>query len=207
MRIVEAGRQPASMGSLRWIRRRIGIGLAVVTVLLVLLGQGIFLVRTIGDSPGQTAPSVALKGTLLQRLEAIASSALGDSDRKAHRFAIRDLKPESSHSGYKAVTVQWAINNDVMAGSVGNGAQVDAYAVFRGIFTAHLPIDKVTLLGTYPVTSNRSAETIVMRLWMDRRTAQTIGPYGWNNVDPESLWALVHRQYVAPDFQPISGGM
>jgi hypothetical protein len=204
--------EPISLASARGgssrIGRRIKIVLASIVVALVLIGQGMVLVRSLGNAgalSGYSVQPTGLQGqTLTHRLDSILGNVLGPSDRGVRRFTIVRISPVAGSRGLKAVTISWAINNDISAGSVGNGAEADVYAVLRGIYTAGLPIALVRLDGTYP-TARKTRETTVMRLAMSRKVAKTIANVGWDNMDPQTLWPLVVREYVAPAFQPLSG--
>lgn len=191
---------PSSLG------RRIRFALAALVVGLVLIGQGIFLVRvaTSGGSQG-IIQSFPRTGTLSQRLHTVVNTALGGSDRGVRRFAITAITTDPARRTLKDVSITWAINDDISAGSVGNGAQLDVFAMLRNIYSAHLPIALVRLRGTYPVPQHGGSarEATVMRLSMTRHVANVIGQGDWSNVDPESVWALTHRAYVNPDFQPL----
>jgi hypothetical protein len=185
---------------------RIMIALGAVVVALVLIGQGIFLVTMVktgvqSDPSGVAVPS---SGSLQHRLTAVVAAALGESDRGVRRFTITAIHSDSRNPSLRDVDITCTINDDIAAGSVGNGAQTDAYAVFRNVYSAHLPVALVRLRGTYPVTG-QSREVVVMRLAMDRTVATAIAKEGWNNADAETVWPLIERQYIAPDFQPIAG--
>jgi hypothetical protein len=117
------------------------------------------------------------------------------------------IQADRGQPSLRDVAVTWAINNDVAAGSIGNGAEQDVYTIMRDLYTASLPLGAVRLFGTYPMrVRGRTQETVVMRLSMDRSTADTIGEVGWDTVDPQTLWPLVTRTWVAPGLQPIAGG-
>jgi hypothetical protein len=188
--------------------RALGIGLASVVVALVLVGQVIFLVSAArsGLSLAGDAPSLPQTGSLPHRLAPILSAVLGPSDRGIRRFRITGAYPGSSNRRLEVVSITWAINNDLSAGTVGNGAQVDVYAMLRAIYSSHLPIGLVKLTGTYPIPDRRGRphETVVMRLAMDRSAANAVEETGWDNLDAQGLWPLVRRLYVHPDLQPVA---
>lgn len=187
--------------------KRLGLALALVVVALVLVGQGIFLVRALGSERLDYGSSIPMHGTLTQRVSRILAAALGPSDRGVRRFRITSVSTEPGHPSLRAVRITWAINNDLAAGSIGNGAQQDVYTVLRDLYTAYLPLGQVWLTGTFPMrTRRRTQESVVMRLSMDRSTADTIGRVGWDTMDPQTVWPLVTRNYVAPELQPIAGG-
>jgi hypothetical protein len=195
------------LGSLRARLRPLGIVLAVVVVGLVLVGQGIFLARAIGGGVWNTSASsgvIPTRGSLSHRLEAVLTGALGSSDRGVRRFMIVHLS-RSPGRKLSAVTVRWAINDDLSAGTVGNGAQADAYTMLRDIFISGLPVGSVRLDGTYPMPDGRGHmhETVVMRLAMSTAVAATIGNIGWDNLDPQTAWPLIDRLYVNPQVQPL----
>jgi hypothetical protein len=173
----------------------------------VVAGQIIFFVGAIKDSGPAlvTGDTPSLHGTLAQKLRAILSVSLGPSHRGVDRFRITKIQSDRTNPRLKVVDIRWAIDSDLSAGSVGNGAQVDVFAMLQGLFTARLPIEMVQLDGTYPMRSHtgQSVETTVMKLSMDQRTANLISRDGWENMDPQTLWPLVDRHFVASDFQPI----
>jgi hypothetical protein len=80
---------------------------------------------------------------------------------------------------------------------------LDAYSILRSLFTSGLPIGTVQLTGTYP---NRQSnhDVTVMRLSMSRTVARTITQAGWDTMDPQTVWPLLARHYVAQGFQPLA---
>lgn len=188
--------------------RRIGFVLAAVVVTLVLVGQGIFLVTMVktGVQSDPNGVPVPHGGTLQHRISTVVAAALGAGDRGVRRFIITGIHPDAGNPALRDVDITWAINDDIAAGTVGNGAQTDAYATFRNIYSARLPVALVSLRGTYPVAGPaHPRETVVMSLAMDRKVAAAIGKEGWNNADAPTVWPLIQRRYVAPDFEPLSG--
>lgn len=167
-----------------------------------LVGEQVVLALNNTGSAGRTNlhPSRTVSG----QLDALIRGALGPSDRGVRRFRVERLTPAPGHPGYRAVTVIWTINNDLSAGTIGNGAQVDVYTLFSSLFESHLRLWRVSLIGTYPVTGRdgRVRERPVIRVSLDAPTARAIAAGGWSNLDALSLWPLVHREYVNPDFQP-----
>lgn len=169
----------------------------LVVLALALAGeQVVFAALNSSGSPGR---HVARPTTVRGKIDLALHDALGSSDRGVRRFRILSL--HKGANGYR-LTIRWAINDDLSAGTVGDGAQTDVYLVFSDLFAFHIPFDRVNLVGTYPV-SHEAGETPVMRLWIDRKVASVISSYGWNTLDPETVWPLIHRAYVAPDFQPV----
>lgn len=185
-----------------FLRRRGAVlkaGLIVALGLALLVEQIVFSVA----SPATRRLSIATPHSFGGRVDRALSQALGPSDRGVQRFRI--LKMRSTPSG-RILTVRWAINSDLSAGSIGNGAQVDAYLAFDRLFSSALRVRRVNLIGTYPsMQRGRVREMVVMRLWMNRKTARLIGRSGWSNLDAPTAWPLIHRVYVAADFQPIQG--
>jgi hypothetical protein len=191
--------------------RSIGFGLAAAVVTLVIIGQVIFLARALGSGVWNASDSSALvptHGTLTHRLQVALGAALGGGDRGVRRFEVVRIAPSGSQSKLSTVNVRWAINDDISAGTVGNGAQDDVYAAFRDVFSAGLPLASVRLDGTYPMSDRHGStrETVVIRVAMSRSTAATIGRIGWENLDPQTAWPLIDRLYVNPQFQPLPQG-
>lgn len=191
--------QPRHEGWARTVLRRLGFGVGVLVFTLVLVGQGIFLSRSLG---GGTEPAAPPSGSLSHRLHVILARALGPSDRGVQRFRI--LRIASVHTNQKAVDITWAINDDLSGGTIGNGAEAEVYTMLRDLYSANLPIALVRLDGTYPLAAGKR-DAIVMRLSMDRRTAALIDKVGWDTLDPQTLWPLVQRTYVNPALQPQEG--
>lgn len=184
-----------------WVK----VGLAVLVFGLIIAGQIIFLVRSAGGRPplsGSGPQATAHHGSFASRLNAALAASLGPSDRNARRFAVTSVRADGARPGLKTIAIRWAINNDLSQGTVGNGARQDVYAMLQAIFGSRLPVSWVRLDGTYPLRDGR--ETPVMRLSMDQRTAGLITRVGWDTMDPESVWPLVHRDYVNPQFEPLS---
>ncbi|GAC1442806.1 MAG: hypothetical protein NVSMB52_00450 [Chloroflexota bacterium] len=183
--------------------------LAGLIVALVLIGQIVFLVRgaTSGNliTAGSTQ-SIPRTGTLSHRLDSVLTNALGAGDRGVQRFHVVRVTPLIGATHMSNVTVTWAINNNISAGTLGNGAQSDAYAVLRDIYTSGLHIGAVSLSGTYPMsgTRGRTRESVVMRLAMSRSRAEMVRKIGWDSFDAQTLWPLVDRLYIHPQFQPLS---
>lgn len=178
-------------------------------VAVILAGQIIFLVRTVRSGAwmgGVNAAPVPTKGPLSHRLDVALANALGSSDRGVRRFSIAGIHEDASNPRLSSVSVRWAINDDLSAGTLGNGAAADVYLMLRDIFTAHLPIALVRLDGTYPVRNGRghARETVVMRLAMRRSVATMAGNMGWDSLDSQTLWPLVDRISVNPQFQPLA---
>jgi hypothetical protein len=195
-------------GGVRPSLRALKISMALSVVALVVAGQIIFFVGAVKDSGPAlvTGNTPALHGSVPQKLRTILAVSLGPSHRGADRFKITKIQSDTTNPRLKVVDIRWSIGNDLSAGSVGNGAQIDVLAMLQGIFTARLPIEMVRLDGTYPVRNHvgQSVETTVMKLSMDRHTANLISRSGWGNMDPQTLWPLVDRRFVANDFQPIA---
>jgi len=196
-------------GRLRRWGKIVGYVLAGVVVLLVLVGQAIFLSGALGSMATGTlhgAPKIpGPHAPLAARLNAILALSFDPSDRGVRRYRLSSVRRDP-HSRQYRVTIIWSINNDVGAGTIGDGAAQDAYSVFRNVFSRNLPVSQVRLEGTYPSTgtSGSQREQMVMRLSMDSRVARTVNSAGWDTVDPQTLWPLIDRSYVAPAFQPMS---
>ncbi len=185
---------------IRWVK----FSLAAVVIILVLAGQAMFLFESFQATQG-TGPSTIHGHTFAARLDEMLRSALGPSDRNVRRFHVTAIQPDPTQKGRKRVIVTWSINNDILSGTIGNGAQFDAYAVFRAVYTSGLPVSRLTLIGTYPMRAGtRVGESVVMRLAMDRQTARTIAKVGWDSLDAQSVWPLIERRYVAPELAPSS---
>ncbi len=199
---LEEGRDPA-----RSPLRRLGIGLAVLVVGVVLTGQVMFVVGAFQSggmaNGGGASPPLPTSGTLTHRLNVILAEVLGSSDRGVARFRILHVQSVPG-SNVKSISLTWAINNDLSGGTIGNGAQMDVYAILRGIYSTYLPITQVHMDGTYPLpgSDGRARERVGMRLSMDRRVATMIGKVGWDSLDAQSVWPLVHREFVDPNLQP-----
>lgn len=203
----EKGSDPILLSSRRsGLPRKIGIGLATIVVALILIGQAIFLVQAINSGAlFGTAASVPTTGSLSHRLDVVLGNALGTSDRGVRRFTVTSIRPYTPDRSLKAVTVTWAINSNLAAGSIGNGAQADVYITLRDIYTSGLPVGAVRLSGTYPVSgAHGNRESVVMRVAMNRTTASTIGRIGWDNLSAQEVWPLVDRIYVQAAFQPLT---
>lgn len=173
----------------------------VLTTALIVAGQVMFVVRAGRGAVGASV-SAPLHGTGPHRLRQVVASALEGSDRGVRRFTMAVAR---GSSGRYAVVVRWAINGDLSGGTVGNGAELDVYNVLRGIYEAHVPVSVVRLVGTYPMVRGAGAprETVVMRLSMSRQEATLVARTGWEVLDPQTVWPLVARQYVNPEFRPI----
>lgn len=174
--------------------------IAIIAVLAtgLLLEQTIF---AIGDTASVKVKDQPRPKTFAGKLNLAVANALGSSDRGVRRFRVVSVRRASGAGQGLAITVRWAINNDISAGTVGNDAQADAYLLFGHVFSMRASIARVNLIGTYPISGRR--ETTVMRLWMDRKTAETVAGYGWGTIDAATLWPLIHRVYVASDFEPV----
>jgi len=189
--------------------RRVGIALAGLVVTLILTGQAIYLARAVQTglySNGGGGIQVPHHGSLEIRLSAVIGGALGPSDRGVRRFRVTSVRVDPNDSRRYVAAVRWAIDNDVTAGTVGNGAEVDVYAALHAIYTSGLPVSAVRLTGTYPMERRgKTRETVVMRLEMDQAAARLVQQTGWDALDAQTLWPLLHRQYVDPALQPLSG--
>jgi len=180
-----------------FLRSRWGKVSVLLILAVALAGEQVVFAALNGS--GRVPRQISMPHTFRGKINLALHDALGSSDRGVRRFRIVSLK--KSANGYR-LTVRWAINNDLSSGTVGNGAQADAYLAFSDLFALHIAFDRVDLVGTYP-DSKHGGETPVMRLWIDRSTARVISSYGWSTLDPETVWPLIHRAYVAPDFQPV----
>ncbi|HLJ69500.1 MAG TPA: hypothetical protein VKX16_19265 [Chloroflexota bacterium] len=178
--------------------------MAALVVALILAGQAIFLVRSIGSGT-LTAGTSTLHGSLTQRVNSVVAGALGPSDRGVPRFRVTSIKRERADRRLIDIAMTWAINNDLSAGTIGSGAAADVYTVLRDLYTANLSVGTVSLDGTYPLRkgSGPSRETVVMRLVMPRSVAAMVNAAGWDSLDVQTFWPLVHRLYVDPQFQPL----
>lgn len=188
----------------RSLKRRVGIILGGSVFALAIIGQIIFLTRSIGSgalTSGSAVVKVPRTGSLVHRLDVVLANALGTSDRGVKRFRVAAVQPAAHHRA--AVSITWAINSDISSGTVGNGAQQDAYVMLRDLYTSGLPIASARMSGTYPLGSH-NRETVVMRLAMTRQEAATAAQAGWDNLDAESFWPLIDRIYVNPQFQPLA---
>lgn len=172
----------------------------IVLVGLALLGEQVFLALHTGSQMSVANPN-GVK-TVKGKLDLALKQALGKSDRGVRRFRV-SVKRISAAPTALVVTVHWSINADVSTGSVGNGAEADAYLIFGHVYSLNLPIKRVNLVGTFPV-GHPVQDRPVMKLWLGRNTAKVVGRDGWGTLDAETLWPLIHRSYVSPDFQPIS---
>jgi hypothetical protein len=188
--------------------RRFGVGLACTVVALIILGQVLFLVKAARSGAWTSAasvPRIPTTGSLSYRLSVVLSGALGSSDRGVRRFEVTRTRADTANHRLSTVGVRWAINNDLSAGTIGNGAVQDVYLMLRDIFTSGLRIATVNLSGTYPMRDRlgHTHETVVMRLAMTRRVAAIADKTGWDNLDSQTLWPLTIRHYVNAEFQPL----
>lgn len=190
------------------VARVVGIGAASLVVLMVLIGQGLFLVQSVRSGTWTTQHvAVARTGTLKHRIDVTLAGALGGSDRGVPRFVVTQIRRDGAGSRLRVVRMRWSINNDLSAGTVGNGGQADVYAILRDLYTARLPLARVDLTGTYPMPSGgHMRETVVMRLGISRSTASVVTKAGWDTFDPQTFWPLVTRYYVDPQLQPLPPG-
>lgn len=97
------------------------------------------------------------------------------------------------------LTLTWAINNDVSSGTIGDGAQADAYDILHNLAT-QVSLTEVRLIGTYPVHGAR--ELVVMRLEANQRLLHLLRAVGSDGLDPQSLWPLLRHTYVYPALEP-----
>jgi hypothetical protein len=189
---------------------RSGIGRKLIwaslgtVVTLTVLGQLFFLFHVAATGALTDASVVSRHGPFAHRVEVALLGALGKSDRGVRRFRVSSIQPSRSHPALKNIQITWALNKGLGAGTIGNGGMLDAYGILRSLFTSGLPIASVKLAGTYP-TSQSKRDTTVMRLSMSRQVARSITQAGWDTMDPQTMWPLITRQYVAPGFQPLPG--
>lgn len=186
-----------------------GIGLAVLITLLILVGQGIFLVGAVRSgalTSGVSPSNVPLRGSVTHRLHIAVAGALGSSDRGAPRFRFTHIRPDRSNHRLVDAELVWAINNDLSAGTIGNEARAEVYAVIRNVFTASLPVASLSLRGTFPVSSpgGRTHEAVVMKVSIARSVAIAVNHVGWDGMEPATLWPMLHRAYVDPRFTPLA---
>jgi len=202
LRLVAAPATPVRRAFWNRLRRLIKWTLVALAVVPVFVGQAMFLKLShdVGSRPARSDTTTVRSGTPTLRASALLADAFGPSDRGVRRFAILSMESGPGPSNHYRIKVEWALNNSISSGSVGNGAQDDVYAALRALFTGHLFLASATLVGTYP---SGHTERVVMRLMMGSRTAHAIGRVGWDAVSPQAIWPLVHRIYVAPDVQPI----
>lgn len=193
--------QPVSRPHLFRLRGRVTLLAFLLVTALSVTGQIIFLVRA-GSGVVGASVSTPLHGTGSHRLREVVVGALGGSDRGVRRFA---MSARRGTDGWYTVAVTWAINSDLSGGTVGNGAELEVYNLLRGIYESHVRVALVRLTGTYPLGSGHgsSPETAVMRLSMNQREARVVARTGWEVLDPQTVWPLVTRRYVNPDFRPI----
>jgi hypothetical protein len=100
---------------------------------------------------------------------------------EVRRFAILSMDSGPGPGSHYRIKVEWALNNGISSGSVGNGAQDDVYAALRALFTAHLSLASVTLVGTYPAGHREGCYAA----YDGFRTAHAIGRVGWDAVGPK----------------------
>jgi hypothetical protein len=196
----------AQSATLDPVRQRIGRkltwGSIAVIATLTVLGQVFFLWHAAGTGTLTSASVVSHHGTFAHRVETAVSGALGASDRHVRRFRVTSIETSPSTPRLKAVRITWALNRAPSAGTVGNGGMLDAYSIARSLYTAGLPIGTVQLAGTYSEGQSKSEKT-VMRLSMTRKVGRIISQAGWDTMDPQTVWPLFARQYVARGFEPL----
>ena len=195
---------PSPAPGTRRVVRYGAIAAATIVLCLVLAGQAIYVIHAASGGSFSTDPVTASHGSMATRVRTAVSAALGSADNGAPRFQVTALSRNRVNRRLWNATVTWRISSDLYAGTVGNGAEGDVYAILRSLYGAHLPLANVRLVGVYPLHGSASGAVPVMRLSMDRRTAQTIDGLGWDTLDPETLWPMVTHWYVAPQFQPLS---
>ena len=188
--------------------RLFGVGSGIAVTVLIVAGQILFLVGALRSgalTSGASPSTVPVKGSIDHRLQVVLAGALGPSDRGVQRFEVVGVQPDRANNRLADVVVRWAINGDLSAGTIGNGAQAEAYAMVRDIFTAHLPIASLVLEGTYPLSRSgaRLREAVVMKLAIDRSVALAVGRAGWDGIEPASLWPLLRHIYVDPRMMPL----
>jgi hypothetical protein len=187
------------------IGRRLIWGAIGVVACLTVLGQALYFLHAATSGSLTNSAIIPKHGSFLYRLDAAVGGALGTSDRQVRRFRISSIQTSLASPHLKDVHVTWALNKGLSSGTVGNGGMLDAYSVLRSIYNSRLPVANVQLIGTYPLKARRShpEETTVMRLSMSRQVALLIARAGWDTMDPQTVWPLLSRHYVAPDFQPL----
>lgn len=169
-------------------------GLVIVS-LLIASGQIIAVVRSVQSD--RSAVPIPQHGPLNRRISAILTDALGPSDRGALRYHIDAV----THRSGARLRVTWAINNDVSAGTVGNGAAADVYNILHDLGADNIPLASVYLVGTYPI---RGHEQVVMRLQASGSLLRLLSAVGSDGLDPSSTWPLVRHEYVNPAVAPSS---
>jgi hypothetical protein len=198
---------PSHRATLRGLAgsRRAKIAFLALIAAAVVIEQVVFTIADMSSAHHTSQPArVAQPRTLRGKLNLALYQALGGSDRGVRRFRVLSIGSGRTANRYKTVTVRWSINNDLSAGTLGDAAEADVYLILSHIFSLHEPIGRVNLVGTYPMDTHRGEQPVV-RVWMDRKTANVIGQGGWGTVDAQTVWPLVHRVYVNPDFVPVDG--
>lgn len=174
--------------------QRLIAGAVLLVTVLIVLGQIAALVAAVGTD--HSAVPIPSHGPLSRRLSALVTDALGPSDRGVRRFRL--AAPHHQRGGY-AVTLTWALNNDIAEGTVGNGAAADVYNMLHNLAVSGIPIASVHLTGTYPIAGH---ERVVMRLSAGHKLLALLREVGSDGLDPQSAWPLVNRRYVYPAVQP-----
>ncbi len=177
------------------LSQRVIIAGLVIVSLLIASGQIIAVVQSVQSD--RAAVPIPRHGPLSRRVSAVLADALGPSDRGARRYHIDAL----THRSGTRLRVTWAINNDVSAGTVGDGAAADVYNILHDLGAANLPLASVQLIGTYPVGGH---ETVVMRLQATGHLLHLLSAVGSDGLDPLSTWPLVRHEYVNPAVAPSS---
>lgn len=137
--------------------------------------------------------------TLSGHINAILYDVMGNSDRGIQRFHIDSLTPDPHFPGLKDLTVHWAINFDLSAGSVGRGAQMDVYYSLERLYQAHVPLATIRMIGTF-ANKNAKGQYFEQRVLDVSLTKPVADLIVWNTIDDQTLWPILHHAYTMPGF-------
>ena len=140
-------------------------------------------------------PTYTPKPTLSSQeiLQSDIISALGKANRNVPRLA--SVKVDQG-----AITVQWAINDNLFSDMISKSGKEDVVKILQAIVNSGQPYEMVHVVGTFSMKDaygNVSEEPVVHATY----SKTTIEKINWTGFDPDNVYQIADSATVHPQFQ------
>ncbi|MEX1095339.1 MAG: hypothetical protein WED34_04785 [Planctomycetales bacterium] len=163
-------------------------------IVLVFACSGIF---QSGDEDRSVAPAAVAHAPALgtqERLRHEITEVLGSSNREGV-MKVKEIDVRGD-----AVTVRFAIDDNLTEGYIKSGAKVDIVAILKAVQASGFSYRTVTVAGSFSMADKlgNASEDEVLRVTYQRSTVERIN---WSGFDNDNLYDIGESVWLHPAFR------
>ena len=144
-----------------------------------------------------TAPTPQAERSPRQTIGDAVIKALGKSNREVEgAFSDSHQVQAVVLSDERAVTVQWAINDNLTSGLRKGGARRDVVDILKAVHESGVPYESILVVGTFPLVDllGNASETPVVRAVYDQSTVEQIN---WDGFQSDNVYRIADGEFGA----------